>query len=351
MRLSALAFALAACALATAPLPAQSPPAATGWLDDGRAPPRPALIDIRVPRAAAGLTLDKLEAIRPDGTDLAAVYNRADGRIVATAYVYRPGIADAGYTMIMTDLAIRALFGAKVEAPPDALVAAGGVAGTAHRRVYTGGRLGPQARPVATALAALRAGDWIVKLRVTGPEEESAAVAAALDGLLAGIEFGGTSRPAAAALDSVDSCPEPAGASPATRKPGPSTVLQLAVALAAGPGDARPRRLCVMAARSTGVGMELVLRDRDGAAAPTVMLTGDRGDGVLVVPGQAPLEGWGLIRASAQEAVMFGPYDRAPSAAQLIGLMTGQTDWVGSGISRMRRDAAGAVNVEVSATQ
>lgn len=322
------------------------------WDPSGETP-RPKAVDIGVPRSAGTMALSSLKAFAPDGFDNGALYQSPDGKVFANVYIYRPGYADPSYTMLMTGLAIEARF-AGARPSEEELVAVTGIPAL-HRRSYSGGMVqveGGGTGEVATIAGALRAGDWIVKLRATGPAPRRDEVIAGFDALVAGLRFGSTARPVPSALDTLGQCPDHGDGKPAAlAKQGP-TALQMLVLAAVNPVDpakpARGRKLCEVARQSGNGGMTLILSE-ENLAYPTIMLMGDAGNAIVTVPAVSNVSGWGLASSARDQAMMFGPFDRAPTAAQLLAIVSGgNIAWAGQAISRLTRDAEGKFNIEIA---
>lgn len=330
----------------------------TVWRAAADEAPRPVKADIAVPRAFGSLTLRQLLPARPGGWDNVAQYGSDDRALVATIYIYRPVVADAGFAAIMTTEAIFASFGRGIDGGPRTLAPAGGVAQAAHRQVYLAELKrgdGPPS-PLATGFAVLKAGQWIVKLRVTGPAQRRDEVERALDGLLGGLRFGADATVKPAFPDTLTECPDSGSGRPAQRQGGKTGGMFVAMSgiLAEGLADLAkgPRALCVMVRRTGPTYLDIVLRATKGDGTPLALLSGDGGNGVYVLP---PLigagSGWGALKVGVEDGVLFGPFDRAPTAGQLIAIPTGgDIRWAGQGVARLTRDEKGKTNVAVDAT-
>ncbi|HYG30288.1 MAG TPA: hypothetical protein VD887_08745 [Allosphingosinicella sp.] len=122
------------------------------------------------------------------GLDNGLQYRSRDGRTIGTVYVYYPGLPHSGFAAWATDNAIRANSASRVQARGTRVVAAGGVPGVAIRMDYSNYRNGN-----ASSAAFVKAGRWIVKLRVTGPNPGQ--VDAAMDALIAGLRWGASNPP------------------------------------------------------------------------------------------------------------------------------------------------------------
>jgi len=119
------------------------------------------------------------------GLDNGLQYESADRQVFATVYVFYPGLADAGLSAFMTDRAIHEQ-SATVERNGTTVIPLGGRAEGAILATYSRYRVG-----LASRAAFMKAGRWAVVLRVSGPHERAADVAAAMDALLAGARFEG----------------------------------------------------------------------------------------------------------------------------------------------------------------
>jgi hypothetical protein len=321
--------------------------------------PRPKLIDIGVPRSAGALLLRRLHAFRPDGLDNGAQYTSADGAIIGTIYLYRAGYPDAGYAMLMTGEAIRARF-TGAQPGREQLVSAGGVASGARRRLFDGGvdqagAFGPVGAPLTAGLATLRASEWIVKIRVTGPADRRADVASSLDALVSGLSFGSNAKVIPGALDTITDCPEAEGQARAQRLNRDHKALALMVISGLNAIDPKsaapaPRKLCVMARRQTSNSLDVVLREVDGPNSASVMLMGDAGNALTILPPMDGIsKGWALISSTTDKVTMYGPFDRAPSARQLIDIFEKQdTAWAGSEISSVTRNKDGNYFINIA---
>jgi len=177
---------LAAAALVGA-LPAAAQAAGGAWkAERERITVRAA--GIGLPTRAAGVALTKTGESSNGGKalDNYAQYESGDGKVFATAFVYRPTYADAALAAYATRQAIAERFGA-LAPTAEGSVPFAGRAGGAIRQVYTGSLRG---EATTTAAAFARVGGWLVKLRATGPATRAGEVTAALDALIAGATVG-----------------------------------------------------------------------------------------------------------------------------------------------------------------
>lgn len=201
------AIALAMCAPAA--LAAQPPPppaaAAAIWTQSNE---RITLAAARIslPRQAGPVRITEIgESSRPgEGLDNMVQYRSADGAVFATAFLYFPGLPHAGLQAFASEEAIRAGGGPVTFGEPRTMPA-GGIPGAAILRDYSHYR-----GSLASSAAFIKAGRWIVGLRVSGPDARRSDVDAAMAALLAGIGFEGEAQPRPAELLEFLDCAAPA---------------------------------------------------------------------------------------------------------------------------------------------
>jgi hypothetical protein len=222
----AFAAALALCApAALAQSPAQSPaqppaPARSStdfWVvSDTRIASVPARIAF--PRRAGVVEAQRhLEFTHQgEGLDNAVQYRSADQAVYATVYVYYPGLAHAGLAAFATDHGLRTQPQFAATGGEMRVVDAGGRTRVAIRADYSRYR-GDQ----ASSAAWIKAGRWIVKFRVSGPEARRAEVMAAMDALLRDVQFGVANPPYPAAPLAIADCPAGSGTATARILPDP----------------------------------------------------------------------------------------------------------------------------------
>lgn len=153
-----------------------------------------------------------------EGLDTAVQYESPDGKVWATVYAYLPGVAHAGLAALATEEGIKANSQNPVTAHPAKVVSAGGAEGVAIRTDFENYR-----GDNASSAAFIKADRWLIKLRVTGPEQRVGEVDAAMKALLAGLRFEGRVKPASAAVIAAEPCP--------------ATTLPDAMPMADGKGD------------------------------------------------------------------------------------------------------------------
>lgn len=125
-----------------------------------------------------------------EGVDAVVKYATADEAIFATLYIYYPSIAHNGVQALATDQAIQRKGTYPVEALGMDVVAAAGKPGVAIAADYT-----HYAGNLSSKAAFIKAGRWMVKLRVSGPETRAAEVGAVMAALLSELRFEGEVQP------------------------------------------------------------------------------------------------------------------------------------------------------------
>ncbi len=333
------------------------------WRESSGSDPKPVNVDIAVPRRAATLTLIQLRSFSPGGFDVGGEYRTDDRALIGTLYIYRPASANAANAVIATDSVIKGIRGAGVVSLSHTLVPMAGVVNAAHRLVYDHLQSGPSALgdalapDLASVFMVAQVGDWLVKVRVSGPSARRAEVEAAADALIAGVKPGRGLAAIPAAIDTVTECPEsdPEGevraqakvATPADRMAAGITVI-LGIGGPTAKDPPKSRALCVMR-RDTQRGIALVLRENAGPRTPSLVLFGDSGGTLEVVPlGDKGKTGAAIVFGNQGKAASFGPFDRAPSARQLIGIFGGDGVWLGQPAATATRDAKGNPKIEVA---
>ncbi|MET1110345.1 MAG: hypothetical protein ABWX67_02340 [Allosphingosinicella sp.] len=299
------------------------------------------LAKLSAPRRAAGAEyFETMEfSHKGEGVDSAIKYRTADRQIFATLYVYYPSLAHTGVQAIATDHAIRGSSNPPTARPlGTAIAAAGGqpgVAVTADYDHYLGDHF--------SKAAFVKAGRWMLKLRVSGPQERSGEVTAVMTALLDGLRFEGETRPRPAAPISARECGPadradaralsdddlvPANAMLATFDPAGQPAAN------APAGDQTPllarigRDWCRTTLR-VGDDEIAVLqatggerRDGLGGDSALLVLFSDAG-GALEVVRLAKEKKYLLLRHDIAEVEVLGSYDGLPSLAQIGRLFSG----------------------------
>ncbi len=162
---------------------------------------------IGLPNSAGTVTLAQLAEFSShgNGMDNVAQFSSPDREVFATVYIYSPNLPHAGLTAFMTDDVVRASGGSDLEAGQPRLVSAGGQQAAAIRTDYRHYR-----GNLASSAAFLKVGQWIVKIRVSGPEARRDEVERAITALLAGISFQPDKAARAPELLAITGCPQAA---------------------------------------------------------------------------------------------------------------------------------------------
>lgn len=273
-----------------------------------------------------------------EGLDTAVQLRSADRAVLATVYLYLPSVAHPGLQAIATDAAIQTNPKGGGKLLGSGIAAVGGKPGlalTAAYRGYLGG--------LFSASAFVKAGRWMVKVRVSGPETREAEVSAVLKALLDGLKFEGAFRPRSAQALDVGDC----GAGSGSR--GDARLLEdkngaLAAALiaqldaageeATGKGDDQkpvlPRigRSWCRSALQVGEARAPLLRavssgrgNAFGTRSELFVLYSDSG-GMLEVVGLPGGKRHLLLNHAIGETLILGTFDSVPSDRQLRELFT-----------------------------
>lgn len=299
---------------------------------------------IVLPASPAGLSLQEATEFSQKGTGLDNVvqYSTPDKAIQGTAYVYRPAYADAALTAMQTGRVIEARFGAGIELHSSSVIQAGGEPNGAIRRIYD-----HRAQGRTTTAAFMRAGDWIVKLRVSGPYSRRDEIIAALDALIAGIELPAEIKVHPAAELQLGECPAPTSKKARRLKISNSLGIKsdpMMEALLSG------ALLSVSAEKAAAGGRQtiarnglqpLCVRDRiridnweipllqpvGGTEGPEAIVAvfSDSG-GVLELPKREG--GYALLVHEIGKTTSYGAYQQPPSPEQLAAVLTGKDEEV-----------------------
>lgn len=286
---------------------------------------------LSVPKRAAGV--DYLEAVefsrKGQGLDSAIKYRSADQKIFATLYVYYPSFSHTGVQAIATDQAVRGgTRSPNLQSLGTGVAAAAGRSGVAVTADYDH-YLGDN----HTKAAFVRAGRWMLKLRVTGPETRSAEVAAVMKALLDGLRFEGEAKPRPAAPLNVGECAA-AERPDATVVGGGGDAATIAMSDAAGeapgtaeggdqaPAFARVGRDWCRTSLPVGNQKVTVLQSTGGSgkglAGDSVLLVlYSDGGGVLEVVRLAKERKYLLLHHDIAEVKVLESYDALPSLAQI----------------------------------
>jgi len=359
MILAALALGLAAPAgwaeAAQVPQAPQAPEAKEYWtVSDQRLSFGPARLS--APRRAAGVEYFETAEFshKGEGLDTAIKYRSADQKIFATLYVYYPSFAHSGVQAIATDQAIRGPRSPAIRALGGGIAPAAGTPGVAVTADYDH-YLGEN----RTKAAFIKAGRWMVKLRVTGPESRSAEVEAVMAAVLGGLRFEGATKPVAAMPLAAGECEagDRADAGPA---PGGGEAITIALADAAGQpagnakgGDRKGfpsrigrgwcRTLLQVGEQKTAV-LQATGKSGSGPRSVMLVLYSDSG-GVLEVVHVPKERKYLLLHHDIAEVKVLESFDSLPSLAQIGRLFSGQAPT--SIRARVRLKPDGPADVEL----
>jgi hypothetical protein len=326
--------------------PQASPPAPQALTEAQRwmvADTRIASVQARTgfPRRIGTLTASRTQEFshQGEGVDDALWYRSADGAVFATLYIYYPGLPHAGLAAFSTDLFIHTAEPATRIAAPLRLVRAGGVADGAIRIDYA------DYRGMASSAAFIKVGRWILKARISGPQDRRAEVEDAMTALLLGVEFGAQNPWMAPHPLTVTDCPADAGRTAARPLPDPAGAELAAHGLLAtfdGGGtlatvqgsDARrdlppriPDRLCRASLR-VGDQTYTLLRGEPGeplsidGRTMLVVILNDNGNALEVVQARN-LNRYVLLYHEIGQTSLLGGFDGVPSDAQIAAILSG----------------------------
>lgn len=272
-----------------------------------------------------------------EGVDTGLQYATDDEEVFATVYVYYPGLAHAGLTAVATDDAIRDQSGSDLRVVRSGPVAAGGRDSVAIRTDYAGFR----DQRMASSAAFIKAGRWIVKLRVSGPESRRGDVERAMTDLLDGIRFGSEATPRPAAVIELSACP-PAQAQPARLLESDATdALEEAVigVLDGGEGEGREegarqpaatplvgRRWCRSTLAQIGTMSVPILRsvesgDGEGHRSIAIAIVGDSGSFAELV--STPRDRVVLLFHDIGRTRLLGAFATPPTDEQIALIIAG----------------------------
>jgi hypothetical protein len=277
------------------------------------------------------------------GIDAAVQYRSADGAIVGTAYLFYPGLPHAGLAVLATDNALRSNSPSPVTGGTIRTVSAAGVEGLALQADY-----GNYQNGLASSAAFLKAGRWLVKLRVSGPEARKAEVEKAMAALLGGVRIGKGTKPYPAAPVTATPCTKGEGKKKARQLRDPEMVDMAAQSIigsfdgagmeatdktdkANSRATLLPSRVPAAFCRSDALAGTVrvpVLRSAGGSApgldgrTRLVAILSDAGEMLEVV--HAPNFGrYLLLHHKIGQTAILGGWDGVPSDAQIAALLTG----------------------------
>lgn len=162
------------------------------------------IADIAFPRSPGTLAYKATKDFSHpgEGIDTSIRYETPDGEVWATVYVYLPSLSHSGLAALATEEAIRLNSKPSLKMLGVRSVAVAGTADAAIRADF-----GHYQERYASSAAFVKAGRWMVKIRVSGPESRRSEVERAMAALLDGMRFSGKDRPVAAARIEPPACP------------------------------------------------------------------------------------------------------------------------------------------------
>jgi hypothetical protein len=343
------ALIVAAFIFLSSPAGAQQSPDAGAWkLDGDHTILIPAKIALPASAGVLALTRTSESSQNGKGVDDVAQYESDDRQIFGTAFVFFASYADTALASIGTDRAIRQRYGPAVTLDKEGLVAVGGVADAAIRQLYEKGELEP-GKPLTSVAGYIRAGRWIIVLRVSGPAARRADVEAGFDALVAGLRFDGKDKPLAAKLPTFAApCPaaderaaKPMGKS---KDSGANALIASLLGGAVTPEDenskepaalAFPRNgasaMCVRGKVRAGDQMLDLLQPASPDDGTTLLVQLDDAGGVLAVEPLLIGGGYQVKHYGIGMVQVLGSFRTLPTAAQLGAILDG-SDRVGSAI-------------------
>jgi hypothetical protein len=314
---------------------------------------------ISFPRRVGAVSLERSIAFEQNniGLDNGLIYASDDEALIATAFVYLPGLANDGLTALATEHFMRIQSGAGFRLLGSRVTAAGGRDGVAIRADYAGFRDAGE----ASSAAFVEAGGWIVKLRVSGPEARRADVERTMTALLADMRFEGAAMPRAAAPIALADCP-PAAPSPAASAallaPAANDAMEDAM-MVVGEGMTHATlfapRWCVSSLRRVGPYTLPILRALPAAPAEdsrrsvAVAILNDSSGMVEVVERRFHNRSrFVLLHHSTGQTRVLGSYDGMPSDAQLNAVLDGTDRAGGQARATISYHANGNSNVTLN---
>lgn len=346
--------------------------AQSAWEDSADGLPHPRLVQIGVPRTAGTLSLTELADFNNSGgVDNIAQYRTADGQTFGTIYIYQTTLTDPAMAALATDHVIRSAYGDQTAPMNRELVPAGGQDNMALMIVYDGAFEGMR----SSAAAFMGAGVWTIKVRVTGPQADRDAIVANIRSLLSGMSFGEDAAPFAPRPLSVSQCPvaEFGEAAELLNEPpteggiSTSSVGALLVAgslisnrhetlegLAESGFSLAGNDYCMMGSRQIRRGLHiLVLRHTDTETVPAIVLVGDAGLGLEVIPDltsdtdESDSANVNIMLHRLGRAEIYGPFDHAPTLDQFYSLMTEGMEWLGQSRGSVSISPSGDTQINI----
>lgn len=289
----------------------------------------------------AGLTRTEIADTGTDGLDLVAQYDDGKDDVVATIFLFQPGLASAPiwFDRSRTTIETRDIY--RIEAaPPSASFAPPGWAAKAGlRATYASGST---LRSTAVAMAPI--GDWLIGIRLSSKSLDAAALDRTLDAVIGQIRWPKQPRDTIAA-EAVMDCASKLALTKARVLKADMTEALIGGTLATMAHDPDrkteekipPVRYC-----RDAVDAAWTIYRADGSDRGYVLALNDAGRAISVQPSLAALLMGGKPRLSVNLLELghtdtFAPIDRLPPPAQLITMIDGRPS---SRVQRGSKDIA-----------
>jgi len=357
MRIILFLLLLAGLAL---PARAAEPPVVT--TSEGRVTFNRAKISVPARVGTLSLLETKEFSLPGEGVDSAALLRSSDRQVLASVYVYYPAISHSGLAAMATDAAIRLNSKSPVTAMGARVVAAAGHPAAAVRADYRG-YLGN----LASSAAFIKAGRWMIKVRVSGPEARKAEVDAAMADLLDGLRVESGEALSTAAIIETPDCASNRIADARMRADVTKEIMEDAIVFgtldptgsstAVRPG-ASPRQSRIgtswcrqmLAAGTSNITMLRRTDVEPGTAAGDgksmlLVLYSDAG-GLLEVVRTRGRGRYALLNHKIGETSLLASFDSLPSDAQLVQVLAGSRE-LGRPRARVRLKASGDADVNI----
>jgi hypothetical protein len=281
-----------------------------------------------LPATAAGLTRGEIEDLTADERDLIAQYRDPGGDLVASVYIYQPGVADVAIWFDRAVWAIQAtprygLNGGAVPSPsPFARPGAGAPSGLRLSLDLPG----PELKSTAVAIAPL--GEFLVKIRLSSHSLDGAALDAKMGAVMEALGWpaeSGTPHTAAA----MAPCTTPLKTKQAKIvHDDMGQVLMNSVAFISMEREGPPPVYC----REPGLAPDLAVYRADGDGNSYVVALNDAGLALSLGPalsldallgGGGPGKKYSMVRLNHGATEVFPSFNRLPPPAQAVSVAQG----------------------------
>lgn len=282
---------------------------------------------IGLPQQAGLMTLESSKEYGPDGFDSVIQYASPDKQINGTVFVYFPSLPDTGLTFLATDAIIRKRFGKGTEIASDQLTSVGGVADAGRKIVYRGASDGTR----STVAMFVRAGNWIIVLRMSGPASRAQEIEAQIDAIAAQLTFGKDSDPRPATSVAISKCDAVRSADAEILRPSQAAALEGAVIAVSHHVVARktklrsplvPQAMCLTGLSETKDVITQSFQTVDPTPTPRrFRLVGDAGLTLETVVSSVEPGVYIVTRYGIGVVEIYGAFRGVPSEAQLDSIV------------------------------